>query len=176
MQIKNSKLRDLYERYMNFINSNYIYAIVSETTNTVSISYPGELARIFIKVDNEISALVLKITQDPTKKMSNENGKVYYMATIDEMNNMIAASKVIMDLKIPEGAGNTSTTKLIETAADDQGYLLDKNKNMLGVVFLNRIPTNAYVYDEKEVNNEVHTEESISKPEERRKSIRRFFS
>ena len=91
MTIKNQKLRDLYERYMNFINANYIYAVINETTNTVSISYSGELARIIIKVDGSIGALSLRITQDPTRKMSDTNGKLYYMSTIDELNNMISA-------------------------------------------------------------------------------------
>lgn len=171
MTIKNSKLRDLFERYMNFINSNYIYAIVNETTNTVNISYPGELARIFIKIDNEISSIVVKITQDPTKKMSQSNGKIYYLSTIDELNTLIAASKVIMDLRIPETA---NSMKMVETALDGQGYLLDASKNVIGVVNLNLIPTNAFVYEAdkiNEINNDIVPEKNTF-----RRTISKFFS
>lgn len=174
MTIKSPKLRDLFERYMNFINSNYIYAIVTETTNTVSIAYSGELARIFIKVDDQIGALVVKITQDPTRKMSADNGKSYYMATIDEMNNLISASKVIMDLKISGGGG----AKLATEATEGQGFVLDANKNLIGVVLLNRIPTNAYVYDKTEITVDTDDleEPAVEEPKEKRRSIRRFFS
>jgi hypothetical protein len=172
MQIKNSKLRDLYERYMNFINGNYISAVINETTNTVSISYSGELARIFIKVDNEINSIVVKITQDPTKKMSKENGKIYYMSTIDEMNSLIAASKVIMDLKI----SNEAQTKLAETANAGQGYLLDVEKNVIGVVDLKLIPTNAFVYDSDKMNIEIKNEHEQEEEKPFRKTIFKFFS
>lgn len=174
MTIKNQKLRDLYERYMNFINANYIYAVINETTNTVSISYSGELARIIIKVDGSIGALSLRITQDPTRKMSDTNGKLYYMSTIDELNNMISASRVIMDLKV---SGNSASNMATE-AMEGQGYLLDAQKNKLGVVDLRFIPTNAFVYDTDKINEDVH-EEVENKQEEKqpfRKTILKFFS
>lgn len=174
MQIKNSKLKDLYDRYMNFIESNYIYAIVNETTNTVSIAYSGELARIFIKVDASINSIIVKITQDPTIKMSNTNGKIYYLSTIDELNCLIAASKVIMDLKISQG---TATPAISTEAMEGQGYLLNSKKEVIGVVDLSLIPTNAFVYDTDKVNEEIHSDDNVKMEEEKRpRSIFKFFS
>lgn len=173
MQIKNSKLKDLYDRYMNFIESNYIYAVVNETTNTVSIAYSGELARIFIKVDQSINSIIVKITQDPTIKMSNINGKIYYLSTIDELNSLIAASKVIMDLKISSGGDSASISTV---AMEGQGYLLDSQKNTIGVVDLSLIPTNAFVYDSDKANEDIHTDENAQVEEKRKKSIFKFFS
>lgn len=173
MQIKNSKLKDLYDRYMNFIESNYIYAVVNETTNTVSIAYSGELARIFIKVDQSINSIIVKITQDPTIKMSNTNGKIYYLSTIDELNSLIAASKVIMDLKISSGGESSSISSV---AMEGQGYLLDAQKNTIGVVDLSLIPTNAFVYDSDKENDDIHTDENTQVEEKRKKSIFKFFS
>jgi len=177
MTINDQKLRDLYERYMNFINGNYIYAVINETKNTVSISYAGELARIIIKVNNEIKSLVVKITQDPTRKMSDDNGKKYYMSTIDEMDQLIAASRVIMDLKI--SSGSVDGPKAAKSAMDGQGYLLDKDKNVLGVVDLRFIPTNAFVYDSDIINEETHEEHEKKNDEEKgifRRTITKFFS
>ena len=172
MQIKNTKLQDLYERYMNFINSNYIYAIINETTNTVSISPPGELARIFIKIDNEINSIVIKITQNPTIKMSNTNGKIYYLSTIDELYSLIAASKVIMDLKLPE---EINTPTQVTKAMNGQGYLLNDKREPIGVVDLNLIPTNAFIYDTDKINSFEEKEMEIEKPKFR-KSILKFFT
>ena len=174
MQIKNPKLRDLYERYISFITSNYIYAIVNETKNIVSIAYSGELARIIIKVDDSTNSIILKITQDPTIKMSPTNGKIYYMSTIDELNNLMAASRVILDLKLPEGTG--SSPSIITTASDGQGYLLDSNKNIIGVVDLSCIPTNAFVYDTDLLNNNVDEKELKEEKEIRKRSLLKFFS
>lgn len=175
MQIKNSKLRDLYERYMNFIEGNYIYAIVNETTNTVSIAYSGELARIFIKMDDEINSLVVKITQDPTIKMSATNGKIYYLSTIDELNNLIAASRVILDLKI---SSNSNDKQIATTAMEGQGYLLDASKNVIGVVDLSCIPTNAFVYNTDIINNSLDEKSTMETKEEqpRKRSLMKFFS
>lgn len=172
MKIKDLKLTDLYERYMTYIKSNYIYAIVNETTNTVSISFSGELARIFLKVDTEINAIIVKITQDPTIKMSKTNGKIYYLGTIDELNTLIAASKVILDLKLPE---STSQVKMVETAMNGQGYLLNSNKEKMGVVDLRLIPTNAFVYETDMMNDDI--QEQDIKPEKNifQKSINKFF-
>lgn len=176
MTIKDQKLRDLFERYMNFINANYIYSIINETKNTVSISYSGELSRIILKVNLEIKSIVAKITQDPTKKMSDTNGKVYYMSTIDEMDQLIAASKVIMDLKI--SAGSSDGPKSVTTAMEGQGYLLDKQKNLIGVVDLKLIPTNAFVYDTDIINDEIHEEHEKKEEETQtfKRSLFKFFS
>lgn len=176
MTIKDNKLRDLYERYMNFINGNYIYAVINETKNTVSISYAGELARIIIKVSTETKSIVVKITQDPTKKMSDNNGKLYYMSTIDEMDQLIAASRVIMDLKI--SSGSNEGPQAAQSAMEGQGYLLDKDKKVIGVVDLRFIPTNAFVYNTDIVNEEIH-EEHENKQEEKKtfsRTLMKFFS
>lgn len=175
MKIKNMKLLDLYERYMNFINGNYIYAVIQETTNTVSIAYSGELARIFIKVDNDINSIVVKITQDPTIKMSQTNGKIYYLSTIDELNSLIAASKVIMDLKIPYQQGAQIIQQMETTAKSGQGYLLDSSKNTIGVVDLSLIPTNAFVYNTDKINDDIHTNDTIQEEERPKRSIFKFF-
>lgn len=176
MTIKDQKLRDLYERYMNFINGNYIYAVINETANTVSISYAGELARIIIKCHPDIKSLSVKITQDPTKKMSDKNGKLYYMSTIDEMNQLISASRVIMDLKV--GVEMSGGSRIAQEAMEGQGYLLDNNENMLGVVDLRFIPTNAFIYDADVVNEETHEEHAEQKTEKQpfKKSLLKFFS
>lgn len=176
MTIKDQKLKDLFTRYMNFINANYVNAVINETTNTVSISYAGELSRIILKVDNGIKSIVVKITQDPNRKMSDTNGKIYYMSTIDEMDHLISASRVILDLKLEQGGGEGPTAA--KSAMDGQGYLLDKDRNMLGVVDLRFIPTNAFVYDSDLINEEVHEEHENKKEEKKsfQRTLLKFFS
>lgn len=172
MQIKNPKILDIYRRYINFINAHYIYAVVTETTNIVSISYTGELARIIIKYDQKGDYLIVKITQDPTKKMSDTNGKKYFMSSIDEMNEIKAASKVIMDLKVQAAVEAT----ILQEAMSGQGYLLDSERKQIGVVDLSLIPKNAFVYNTDIENHTQIKRETKEKTEEKKeRSIARFF-
>lgn len=176
MTIKDSKLRDLFDRYMNFVNANYVRAIINETTNTVSISYVGELSRIILKVRPDIKSIVAKITQDPTQKMSDTNGKIYYMSSIDEMDQLIAATKVIMDLRISSGA---SAAPRVKTEAEDgQGYLYDKDKKLIGVVDLRLIPTNSFIYDTDLINEEIHEEHEKKEDDAPgfKRTLMKFFS
>lgn len=172
MKIKDFKLADLYERYMNYIKSNYIYAIVNETANTVGVSFSGEFSRIFMKADNETNTIIVKITQDPTIKMSKENGKIYYLGSIEELYTLIAASKVILDLKLPE---STSKVNLVTTASTGQGYLLNSNKEIIGVVDLHLIPTNAFVYETDKINIDVNKQDIQPEKNIFKKSINKFF-
>ena len=182
MQITDNKLLDLYRRLMNFITSNYPRAVVTENKLSVMINYPGELARIFIYQDKQNKTLLVKIAKDITVKMSDTNGRLYYLSSIDELNNLKSGIQVIMDMKLPEAQKEDEATKKIAEAAanESQGYLLDSNKDLLGVVYLNLIPTNAFVYSNDKINViPVDLSADAPKPEqsktEKRGTISKFF-
>jgi hypothetical protein len=183
MQITDNKLLDLYRRFINFVSSNYPDAIITENKLSVMINYPGELARIFLYQDKPNKTLLVKIAKDITIKMSDTNGRLYYLSSIDELNSLKSGIQVIMDLKMPELVKTEEVeSKSIATIAENngQGYLLDDKKNILGVVYLNLIPTNAFVYSNDQINvKPVDLNENSAIPEtsktERRNSLSKFF-
>lgn len=184
MQITDNKLLDLYRRFINFVSTNYPDAIITENKQSVMINYPGELARIFLYQDKPNKTLLVKIAKDITIKMSDTNGRLYYLSSIDELNSLKSGIQVVMDLKLPETKFNSEEyeTKSIATVTENngQGYLLDENKNLLGVVYLNLIPTNAFVYSNDHINvKPVDLNQDSAKPEtsktEKRNSLSKFF-
>lgn len=184
MQITDNKLLDLYRRFINFVSTNYPDAIITENKQSVMINYPGELARIFLYQDKPNKTLLVKIAKDITIKMSDTNGRLYYLSSIDELNSLKSGIQVVMDLKLPKTNSNSeeSETKSIATVTENngQGYLLDENKNLLGVVYLNLIPTNAFVYSNDHINvKPVDLNQDSAKPEtsktEKRNSLSKFF-
>lgn len=70
MQIKDVKLLDLYQRFCNSIVSDYPKAILSEGKNYLTISFPGEMARIFVFQDESLNSLILRISTDITSKLT----------------------------------------------------------------------------------------------------------
>lgn len=187
MQITDNKLIDLYRRFMNFVSTNYPDAIITENKQSVMINYPGELARIFVYQDKPNKTLLVKIAKDITAKMSESNGKLYYLSSIDELNSLKSGIQVIMDLRMPaisqDDIGvNSSNPHGISTVIenDSQGYLYDSKKQLMGVVYLNLIPTNAFVYSSDQINIEpVEDFEDLSSSEhiktQKKGSLSRFF-
>lgn len=179
MQVKDNKLVDLYRRFINFVTTNYPDAVVTENKKSVMINYPGELARIFVYVDKPTSSLLVKIAKDITQKMSDTNGRIYYLSSIDELNTLKSGIQVIMDMKMPAGVPPVATSVSEEMEAEDcsQGYLYDCNKQPIGVVYIDRIPTNAFVHSSDKINMpvELDEEEPSIQAEQRRGTIAKFF-
>lgn len=171
MYIGDKKIIDLYKRFMNFIISNYPDAIPEEKKNFIMVAYPGELARFNVSYDANINTLVIRLSRDITHKLTPENGRTYYISTLDELNSVKFAVQSVMDMKIPKGQSGTIDTDKIATS--NQGYVLDSNKNIIGIVYLDRIPTGAYVHDTNEINDEeiILTEETP----QRKPTLSRFF-
>lgn len=86
MQIKDVKLLDLYQRFCNSIVSDYPKAILSEGKNYLTISFPGEMARIFVFQDESLNSLILRISTDITSKLTKDNSILFYVASLDELN------------------------------------------------------------------------------------------
>ena len=185
MQITDNKLLDLYRRFINFVSTNYPDAIITENSKSVMINYPGELARIFVYQDKVNKTLLVKIAKDITVKMSDTNGRLYYLSSIDELNSLKSGVQVIMDLKMPEIKQESETDEAIKQIAtyastDSQGYLLNSDKDLVGVVYMSLIPTNAFVYSNDKINvKPVDLNENNMQPEEtktdRKSSLSRFF-
>lgn len=179
MQVKDNKLVDLYRRFLNFVTTNYPDAIITENKKSVMINYPGELARIFVYLDKPTSSLLIKIAKDITQKMSDTNGRIYYLSSIDELNMLKSGIQVIMDMKIPDGIGPAQVSDTEAEAEDpSQGYLYDCHRNPLGVVYVDRIPTNAFVYSSDKINMPVDLSEEeavTSQQGQKRGTIAKFF-
>ena len=178
MQIKNAKLHDLYQRFCNYIISEYPRAVFSEGKSYVTISYPGELARIFICQDTELNTLVIRITTDIYKKLGAKTSLKFYVNSLDELNEVKSAAHVIMAQRISEEKGNA---QILKVASDTtQGYVYDYNKKLIGVVQLDLIPTNAYITNIDKINAEDNsvTEEETAEEKARRArtgTISKFF-
>lgn len=178
MQIKDHKQLDLYRRFIVFITSRYPQAIIDETTNVTMIHYPGELARIIISHNKGKTALMVKITQDLGAKMSDTNGKQFYLSTIDELNCLKYAAQIIMNLKSQPSQGHTAELQKDDPQAG-QGYVLSADKHVIGIVDLSKIPTNAYIYAQDKLNKE--TPEEHEEKEEKESggfinTISKFFN
>lgn len=180
MQIKDVKLLDLYQRFCNSIVSDYPKAILSEGKNYLTISFPGEMARIFVFQDEPLNSLILRISTDITSKLTKDNSILFYVASLDELNKAKIAAYVILAQKLPQTESKAAKDKVDKATSEQQGYLLDYNRKQIGVVQLNLIPTNAYVTFADEANNKtpVITEEEIKEEQlkrAKRGTIAKFF-
>ena len=180
MQIKDVKLLDLYQRLCNSIVSDYPKAILSEGKNYLTISFPGEMARIFVFQDESLNSLILRISTDITSKLTKDNSILFYVASLDELNKAKIAAYVILAQKLPQTESKAAKDKVDKATSEQQGYLLDYNRKQIGVVQLNLIPTNAYVTFADEANNKtpVITEEEIKEEQlkrAKRGTIAKFF-
>lgn len=187
MQITDNKLIDLYRRFINFVSTNYPDAVITENKLSTMVNYPGELARLFIYQDKPNKTLLVKISKDITQKMSDTNGRLYYLSSIDELNSLKSGVQVIMDLKMPaSSAAVPSQTEMpikgtaIEPENDSQCYLYGCDKKLIGIVYKNLIPTNAFVHSNDQINiKPVEYIEDIDKQEpaktDKKGSISRFF-
>ena len=167
MKITSNKLLDLYRRLLNYITTNYPTAIVTENTNSTMINYSGELARIFIYQEKQRQLLMVKLSTDITCKMSDSNGKIFYISTLDDLNSLKSGLQIIMEMQYPAG---TAPEKPLEThiqkAQNGQGYLADSNGNVIATVYLDCIPTNAFVHSTDKINA-IPADEIEATPEEK---------
>ena len=128
-------------------------AIVTENTNSTMINYSGELARIFIYQEKQRQLLMVKLSTDITQKMSDTNGKIFYISTLDDLNSLKSGLQIIMEMQYPAGsAPEKQTTTKIKKAESGQGYLADDEGNVIATVYLDCIPTNAFVHSTDKIN------------------------
>ena len=80
--------------------SDYPKAILSEGKNYLTISFPGEMARIFVFQDESLNSLILRISTDITSKLTKDNSILFYVASLDELNKAKIAAYVILAQKI----------------------------------------------------------------------------
>lgn len=169
MKLRENKLIDLYRRLTNFIISNYPDALIVENDTNVVVTYPGELGRIIIFQDESTHALIVRILLEIGQKITNKNSKTFYLSSIDELNCLKSGIQIVMEMQ----SGGTTETKIAKVAVSGQGYLLDSKKDLIGVVDLNLIPTNAFVRNTDIANQETEEQEVDEKPQE--KTILKFF-
>lgn len=171
MKIKQNNLIDLYRRLLNFITSNYPDALIVENDNNIVVTYPGELGRIIIFQDEKQKSLLVMILLELGQKITNKNSKTFYLSTIDELNCLKSGIQVVMEM-----VNNNSGEKIekAHVATTGQGYLLNKNKDVLGVVDLSMIPTNAFVRN-TDVINQTEGENIVEEEKPQEKTIRKFF-
>lgn len=171
MKIRQNNLIDLYRRLINFISSNYPDALIVENDNNVVVTYPGELGRVIIFQDEKQKSLLVMILLELGQKISNKNSKTYYLSTIDELNCLKSGIQIVMEMV---NNSNGEKVKKAQVASYGQGYLLDKDKNNLGVVDLSMIPTNAFVRN-TDVINQKEGENIVEEEKPQEKTIRKFF-
>lgn len=98
MFLRSYKLIDLYSRLKNYIDSNYVTAIIDEDGDTTNIGFSGQPERIAIlKSDNEQS-LFVKISQNISEPLSDKNGKLFEVSSIDELNLVKSGIDVILNM------------------------------------------------------------------------------
>lgn len=100
--ITRNELIALYEKLYLYISTNYPFCSVSINQKSVSFGFPNEYTRIFVYQDIEQTSLVLKISQDLTRKMDATNGLLYQLKTMDDLHFLKSGIKVIMEYKIPK--------------------------------------------------------------------------
>lgn len=148
---------------MNFISSNYSDAIIIDDENETLITYAGELGRILIYQDSNEEYLIVRVATTLGQIISQNNSKAFYVDTVDEFNCVKYAIQVVMELTYPEN----NTRHFPIKAKDGQGYVTDKDLNILGIVNLSDINNSIIISD---TNIDIANDK---KPEE--KTIRRFF-
>ncbi len=72
-----------------------------------------------------------------------------------------------------ENVGQNNTK--ITNASSGQGYLLDKNKELISVVELSMIPTNAFVRDTSTAKQIKHIEIKEHENIQQERTIKKFF-
>jgi len=152
MKLASYKLIDLYRRLMIFITSEFPNAITSETDSCTMIGYAGELARIFIYQDKAHDFLRIKITTDITAEVSDTNGQDFMVSTLDEVNQIKTGIKVVMKMKPPKEFTLHKNNFNVAAVGAGQGYLADANGDVIAPVYLDLIPTNAYIHETDKIN------------------------
>ena len=108
MVLKSYKLIDLYSRIKNYIDSNYISAIINEEDDNITyVGYYDEPERIAIFKDNGNTLLLVKISQDVSAHLSDNNGKIFEVSSIDELNLVKSGIDVILEMKHKTVSQNT---------------------------------------------------------------------
>lgn len=109
MFLRSYKLIDLYSRLKNYIDSNYIFAIIEEDDNITNIGFANQPERISIFKDSSEESLFVKISQNITEHLSDSNGKIFCVSTLDELNSVKAGIDVILNMQY--NSINSYTTK-----------------------------------------------------------------
>lgn len=154
-----------------FVSESYPAALIDETNDEVTgVKYKGEPARILLYLtrDDECSGVIVKLSQDLSKSMSVSNGREYIVDTIDAMNKMRFALRVIMDMKAPESARDSMPLK--KQAGVGEGYLMNRKNEMVGVVDLSKIPQSFLKKGKEDLKS------SMESAPEKRNRYGRFFS
>lgn len=178
MQLKSLKLEDLYARLIGDIESAYPKAQIAERKDYTTIGFAAQMVRIFICQDENLDSLIMRISTNIYKKLSKENSLLMYISSLDDLNGAKHAAHIIMAQQMQEGFEQVKVLQKAKKAG--QGYLLDGNRNQIGVVDLARIPTNAYITEADEINKQAPQITEAEKQEEvlnraRQGTIRKFF-
>lgn len=170
MNFYSPKEKDFHNRLCLYITETFPQVVLDDTNdNVTSVKYRGEPARILMYHGEayEKPCLIVKLTQDFSKAMSETNGKEYPIISIDSMNKMRFAIKAILDVNMPNiTKGNLPLKK---EAGVGEGYLINRHKEVLGVVDLSKIPQTMLKKDKENV------EESKKSIPEKRGFYEKFF-
>lgn len=173
MKLRQNNLIDLYRRLINFISSNYPNVMIVECEKNVIVTYPDALGRIAISQDANETTLIVDISLKINEQISSRNTKSFFVSTIDELNCLKSGIQVVLEMVKTENT-NQSTTK-VTTANSGQGYLLDENKELISVVELSMIPTNAFVRNVDTAKQIKHIEIEEPKETQQERTIKKFF-
>ena len=179
MQLNSLKLQDLYSRLLGNIVSTYPQSVVSEKKKYTTIGYAGQMIRLFICQDEQLESLVMRVSTDIYSQLSKDNSMLIYISSLDELNGAKYAAQTIMAQKISESKAGGGVL-LQEITGNNQGYILNSNKEQIGVVDLSRIPTNAYLTAADMANKAAPQVSEEEKQEEivnraKQGTIRKFF-
>ena len=173
MKLRQNNLIDLYRRLINFISSNYPNVMIVECEKNVIVTYPDALGRIAISQDSNETTLIVDISLKINEQISSKNTKSFFVSTLDELNCLKSGIQVVLEMIKTENVGQNNTK--ITNASSGQDYLLDKNKELISVVELSMIPTNAFVRDTSIAKQIKHIEIKEHENIQQERTIKKFF-
>lgn len=98
MVLRSYKLIDLYSRLKNYIDSNYVTVIIDEDGDITNIGFSGQPERIAILKSDDEQSLLVKISQNISEPLSDKNGKLFEVSSIDELNLVKSGIDVILNM------------------------------------------------------------------------------
>lgn len=100
--IEKPELYSLYEKIELYIRSNFPSCGITINNKSVSFGFPGEFSRIFLYQDKEQTSLILKITQDLSQTMGPNNGQLYKIHSMEDVQHIKSGIRVILECKVPK--------------------------------------------------------------------------
>lgn len=143
MILSSNALKDLYSRLHSYVISQFPSAIINDKPDYLSAGYPGEMTRFILLEDEDAQMLIARCSVDLNEKLSEDNSIIYRISSLDELRTAEAAINMVMSLK----RRKLKQFEVLKEIRDKntQGYIVNSAGEVIGVVQLALIPTNAYI-------------------------------